>query len=107
MPDPEAEKIAENFDEALDRVVLTLREAAESTRDLSEDAAKVLAIAAEDVVRVAEQLRKQAFGVANDVFRQASHEVKEHPIASLATAFATVAALVGVIAVGRSRKHAQ
>lgn len=107
MPDQKAEKIAENFDEALDRVVLTLREAAESTRDLSEDAAKVLAIAAEDVVRVAEQLRKQAFGVASDVFRQASHEAKEHPIASLAAAFATVAALVGVIAVGRSRKHAQ
>lgn len=96
--------IAENVEDALDAVARSLREASDRTHDLSDDASEVLSNAAADVVRVAEKLRKHAVDVTKDVARQATHEVQQHPIASLAAALTAVAALVGVIAAARSSK---
>jgi ElaB/YqjD/DUF883 family membrane-anchored ribosome-binding protein len=106
MPNSIANEIAENVEDTLDVVARSLREASERTQDLSEEASEVLSNAAADVVRVAEKLRKHAVDAARDVARQATHEVQQHPIASLAAALTAVAALVGVIAATRNSKSA-
>jgi len=99
------DEIAQNVEDTLDAVARSLREASHRTQDLSEEASEALSDAAADVVRVAEKLRKQAVHATRDVARQATHEVKEHPIASLAAALTAVAALVGVIAASRNSKN--
>lgn len=101
-----ADEITENVEDTLDVVARSLRQASERTQDLSEEASEVLSNAAADVVRVAEELRKHAVDSAKDVARHATHEVQQHPIASLAAALTAVAALVGVIAAARSSKSA-
>ena len=77
---------AENVEDTLDVVARSLREASDRTHDLSAEASEVLSAAAADVVHVAEKLRKHAVDAAKDISRHATHEVKEHPIASLAAA---------------------
>ena len=99
------DEIAQNVEDTLDAVARSLREASDRTHDLSEEASEALSNAAEDVVRVAEKLRKQAVDATRDVARQATHEIKEHPIASLAAALTAVAALVGMIAASRNSKN--
>jgi len=99
-----ANEITENVEDTLDVVARSLREVSVRTQDLSEDAREALSNAAADVVRVAEKLRRQALGAAKDIARQATHEVRQHPIASLAAALTAVAALAGVIAATRSSK---
>ncbi|MGB5076232.1 MAG: hypothetical protein WBO17_01975 [Sphingorhabdus sp.] len=99
-------EIAENVEDTLDVVARSLREASERTQDLSEDASEVLSNAAEDVVRIAEKLRKHAVDTAKDVARQTTNEIQQHPVASLAAALTAVAALLGVIAAMRNRKSA-
>ena len=98
--------IAENVEDTLDVVARSLREASERTQHLSEEASEVLSNAAADVVRVAEKLSKQAVEAAKDVARQATHEVEQHPIVSLAAALTAVAALIGLIVTTRSNKDA-
>ncbi len=99
-------EITENVENTLNVVARSLREASERTQDLSEEASEVLSNAAEDVVRVADKLSKHALDAAKDVARQATHEVQQHPIVSLAAALTAVAALVGLIAATRSNKDA-
>lgn len=98
-------EIAQDVEDTLDGVARSLREASERTQDLSEEASEALSDAAKDVVRVAERLRKQAVHATKDVALQATQEIKQHPIASLAAALTAVAALVGVIAASRSGKN--
>lgn len=99
-------EITKNVEQTLDVVAKSLRDASDRTHDLSEDASEVLASAAEEVVRVAERLRKHAVDATMNAARQAADEMQEHPMASLAAALAAVAAVAGVIAASRSRKHA-
>jgi ElaB/YqjD/DUF883 family membrane-anchored ribosome-binding protein len=106
MPDSISDQLAGSVESTLDAVARSLREASERTHDLSEEASGVLSNAAADVVRIAEQLRNHAVDAAKDVARQATHEVQQHPIASIATALTAVAALVGVIAATRGNKSA-
>jgi ElaB/YqjD/DUF883 family membrane-anchored ribosome-binding protein len=77
-------EIAKNVEDTLDIVARSLREASERTQDLSEEASEVL----------------------SNVARQATHEVQQHPVVSLAAALTAVAALVGLIAATRSSKDA-
>ena len=107
MSNSTSKEIAKSVEETLDVVARSLREASERTQDLSEEASEVLSNAAADVVRVAERLSKHALEATKDVARQATHEVQQHPIVSLAAALTAVAALVGVIAITRSSKDAQ
>ena len=104
MSNSTSNEIAKNVEDALDVVARSLREASERTQDLSEEASEVLSNAAEDVVRVAEKLSKHALDATKDVARQATREVQQHPIASLAAALTAVAALVGLIAATRNSK---
>lgn len=98
--------IMENLEDTLDIVARSLRDASERTHDLSEEASDVLSKAATDVIGVAERLRDHALEGGKDIASQASREVQDHPIASLAAALAAMAALVGVIAVARRHKDA-
>lgn len=107
MSNSTSHEIAKNVEDTLDVVARSLREASERTQDVSEEASEVLANAAADVVRVAEKLSKHALEATKDVARQATHEVQQHPIVSLAAALTAVAALVGLIAITRSSKDAQ
>lgn len=98
--------ITKNVEQTLDVVAKSLRDASDRTLDLSEDASEVLASTAEEVVRLAEKLRKHAVDATMDAARNAADEMQQHPIASLAAALAAIAALAGVIAAARGRKHA-
>jgi ElaB/YqjD/DUF883 family membrane-anchored ribosome-binding protein len=98
-----ADKIQHNVEDALDEVARSLRKAAEGAEGLSGEANEALSKAAADVKRAAESLRKQAVAAARDVARKATHEVQQHPVASLAAAITAAAALVSVIAATRKK----
>jgi ElaB/YqjD/DUF883 family membrane-anchored ribosome-binding protein len=98
-------EMTKSIEDTLDVVAKSLHDASDRTVDLSEEASEVLVGAAEEVVRVAEQLRKHAIDATKDAARRGAEEVQQHPIASLAAALAAVATLVGVIAATRHRNH--
>lgn len=98
-------EMTKSIEDTLDVVFKSLHDASDRTVDLSEDASEVLAGAAEEVVRVAEQLRKHAVDATMDAARRSTDEVQQHPIASLAAALAATVTLVGVIAATRHRDH--
>jgi hypothetical protein len=98
--------ITNNVEQTLDVVAKSLRDASHRTHDLSEGASEALASTAEEVVRLAEKLRKHAFDATMNAARHAADEMGQHPIASLAAALAAIAALTGMIAVAGGRKHA-
>ena len=100
------DEMPDSVEHSLDVVARSLRDAAELTKDLSEEASVVFAKAAADVVRLAERQRKQAVRVARVATRQAAQEFRRHPIASFATALAAVAAIVGMISANRSNRNA-
>lgn len=104
MSNSTSNEIAKNVEDTLDVVTRSLRDASERTQDLSEEASEVLSNASADVVRAAEKISKHALDAAKDLARQATHEVQQHPIVSLAAALTAVAALVGLIAITRSSK---
>jgi len=91
---------------ALDAVARSLREAAELTKGLSEDASAVLASAAADVARMVEKQGKQAVRATRSVTRQASKKVRRHPIASIAAALAATATVIGLISARRNHRNA-
>lgn len=93
------------IENTLDTVAQSLRAASERTHDLSEEASEALSIAAAEVLGAAEKLRMRAANVAGEVARQTAHEVKQHPIASLAAALTAIAALAGMIAASRSHNR--
>lgn len=103
MPDSLNNQIQHNVEAALDDVARSLQKAAKDAEGLSSDASEALSKAAADVTRAAESLRKHAAAAARNVAQKAVHEVREHPIASLAAAITAAAALVGVIAAKRPK----
>jgi ElaB/YqjD/DUF883 family membrane-anchored ribosome-binding protein len=98
MPNSVSNQIQHSVDAALADVARALQEAARDAEGLSSDAKEALLKASADVTRAAESLRKHASAAARNVAQRAVHEVKEHPIASLAAAITAAAALVSVIA---------
>lgn len=101
-----APNVMEEVEHSLDVVSKSLREASLSAMELSEDARTSLSNAANEVMRVAEMLRKNSVDTAKGMARQAVQEVQEHPLASIAAALTAVGALVSVIVATRSRKSA-
>ena len=83
---------------ALDDVARSLCKAAKDAEALSKDVSESLTRAAADVTLAAEALRKHAEATARNVVQKAAHEMKEHPIATLATAITAAAALLRLIA---------
>lgn len=84
---------------ALDDVAQSLRKAANEADGLSKEASEALTKAAAEVAQAAEALRKHAAAAARNVVQKAAHEMREHPIATLAAAITAAAALVRLIAV--------
>jgi ElaB/YqjD/DUF883 family membrane-anchored ribosome-binding protein len=83
-----------DVDKALEDVARALTRAADNLSGAAEDA---VVQAVKDVRAAAETVRKRAPGVAQRVVDHAVHEVKDHPIASLAAAITAASALVGVL----------
>jgi ElaB/YqjD/DUF883 family membrane-anchored ribosome-binding protein len=101
MPNSLSNQIQHTVEAALDDVARSLQKAAEDAENLSSDAVEALSKAAADVARAAEALRKHARTAANSLAQKAAHEVRDHPIATLAAAITAAAALVRVIAANR------
>lgn len=96
-----AAQITSDVEAKLAVVAQSLREASANALDLSADASAALSSAATEVVRVAEVLRQNSADAAQNIVRQAAHEVQEHPLASIAAALTAVGALVGMIVMAR------
>ena len=95
-------RAADTVDDALAVVAKSLHEASENALELSEEASLALSNAAAEVVRVAEDLRRHSVEATKELARKATHEMQEHPIASVAAALAALGALVGVIVASRA-----
>lgn len=94
------------FQDSVDTAAEALKAAASSTQEFSDEASDVLAKATTELSKLAESLRAHAVDAAKDAAEYAKHEVEAHPLASLAAALTAVVAVMGVVAMGRSRKHA-
>jgi ElaB/YqjD/DUF883 family membrane-anchored ribosome-binding protein len=97
MPSSLNTPIRHNVEAALDDVARSLQRIAKEAEGLSKDASEALSKAAAEVTCAADSLRKHAAATARTVVQKAAHEVKEHPIASLAAAITAAAALVSII----------
>jgi len=95
MSNSPAADVRKDVETTLEDVARLLRQAAET---VTGDAEAAIGKAATEVAQAAERLRKSALATAKDVASSASHEVKEHPIATLTAAIAAAATLVGIIA---------
>lgn len=100
------ETLSSQFDDSVDTAADALKAAASSTHEFSAEAGAVLATATTELSKLAESLRAHAVDAAKDATQYAKHEVEVHPLASLAAALTAVVAVIGVVAMGRSRKHA-
>jgi ElaB/YqjD/DUF883 family membrane-anchored ribosome-binding protein len=97
--------LSTQFQDSVDTAADALKAAAASTHDFSEEASEVLASATTEISKLAESLRSHAVDAAKDAAQYAKHEVEAHPLASLAAALTAVVAVMGVVAMGRNRKH--
>lgn len=100
------ETLSGQFQDSVDTAANALKAAASSTHEFSEEAGAVLATATTEISKLAESLRAHAVEAAKDAAQYAKHEVEAHPMASLAAALTAVVAVMGVVSMGRSRKHA-
>jgi len=100
------ETLSGQFQDSVDSAAVALKAAASSTHEFSEEASEVLAKATTELSKLAESLRAHAVDAAKDAAQYAKHEVEAHPLASLAAALTAVVAVMGVVALGRNRKHA-
>lgn len=87
--------VRHDVEHTLEDVARLLRAAAES---VSGDAETAVSKAAAEVTRAAQSVRAHGAARAKNVAERAAHELKEHPIASLAAAISAAAALLGIIA---------
>lgn len=97
MPSSRKTQTQHNVEAALDEVARSLQTIAKEAEGLSREASEALSKAAADVACAAEALRKHAAATARTFAQKAAHEVREHPIASLAAAITAAAALVRII----------
>lgn len=106
MSNSTTETLSSQFQDSVDTAAHALKAAASSTHEFSAEAGEVLATASTEISKLAESLRTHAVDAATNAAQYAKHEVEAHPLASLAAALTAVVAVMGVVAMGRSRKHA-
>lgn len=105
MSNSTTETLSSQFQDSVDTAAHSLKAAASSTQEFSAEAGEVLATATTEISKLAESLRAHAVDAAKDAAQYAKHEVEAHPLASLAAALTAVVAVMGVVAMGRGRKH--
>ncbi len=101
MPNSLNKPIPHNVEAALEDIARSLHKAAQGAEGLSKEASEALTKAAADVTHAAEALRKHAAAAAGNVMQKAAHEMREHPVATLAAAITAAAALVSAITAKR------
>ncbi|PXW77522.1 hypothetical protein C7451_10415 [Blastomonas natatoria] len=106
MSNSTTETLSSQFQDSVDTAAHALKAAASSTQEFSAEAGEVLATATTEISKLAESLRTHAVDAAKDAAQFAKHEVEAHPLALLAAALTAVVAVMGVVAMGRSSKHA-
>lgn len=105
MSTPPAKSLSGQFHESVEHAAEALKAAATNSHELSEEASALLATASTELSKLAESLRGHAVEAAKDAVRFAKHEIEVHPMASLATALAAVAAVIGMIRIVRRNGH--
>ena len=106
MSNAPTDTLTGHFQDSVDTAAEALKAAASGTHEFTEEAGAVLASASTEITKLAESLRAHATDAAKDAANYAKHEVKAHPLASLAAALTAVVAVMGMMAVSRKSKHA-